>query len=60
MINMLDNVKALCIRKEIEEFELTDSNSLGVSSRIFIEKWKRSNHYLKLVIVPVQEKAAFA
>ena len=58
MINMLDNVKALY--KEIEEFELTDSNSLESFRLEFLSKnGKIKSLFKKISDVPVQEKAAF-
>ena len=58
MINMLDNVKALY--KEIEEFELTDSNSLESFRLEFLSKnGKIKSLFKKISDVPVQEKAIF-
>lgn len=58
MINMLDNVKALY--KEIEEFELTDSNSLESFRLEFLSKnGKIKSLFKKISDIPVQEKAAF-
>lgn len=58
MINMLDNVKALY--KEIEEFELTDSNSLESFRLEFLSKnGKIKSLFKKISDVPVQEKAVF-
>ena len=58
MINMLDNVKALY--KEIEEFELTDSNSLESFRLEFLSKnGKIKSLFKKISDVPVQEKATF-
>lgn len=58
MINMLDNVKALY--KEIEEFELIDSNSLESFRLEFLSKnGKIKSLFKKISDVPVQEKAAF-
>lgn len=55
---MLDNVKALY--KEIEEFELTDSNSLESFRLEFLSKnGKIKSLFKKISDVPVQEKAAF-